>query len=144
VTIQLTPATDADLPWLEALRRAVYADLFTATWGGWDEARHQRHFADCWSRGHVQVVLSDGERVGMLQVFERPDALEVGEIQVLPACQGRGIGTHLLRDVLARARATGRRVVLSTGLKNASAIRLYDRLGFRRLPPTGTHVRFEG
>jgi ribosomal protein S18 acetylase RimI-like enzyme len=34
-------------------------------------------------------------------------------------------------------------VVLSTGLANTRAIRLYERLGFRHLAPTPTHARLE-
>lgn len=143
VRLDITPAAGADLPWLEALRREVYADLFTATWGAWDEARHQRHWAACLDRGQLHVVSLSGDRVGMLQIFERGDAVEVGEIQIAPAHQGQGLGTRLLRDLLARAHAQGKRVHLSTGLKNQRAIRLYERLGFRHLEPTATHARLE-
>jgi hypothetical protein len=38
----LVEATASDGDWLENLHRTVYQDLFQATWGGWDEARHQR------------------------------------------------------------------------------------------------------
>jgi len=40
----LRHATDADRAWLEELRRAAYKPLFDATWGDWDEDRHQRQF----------------------------------------------------------------------------------------------------
>lgn len=43
---QLVLAVREDEAWLEQLRRAVYQELFLATWGGWDEARHLRHCAE--------------------------------------------------------------------------------------------------
>lgn len=141
--LDVTPATAEDLPWLETLRRAVYADLFVATWGASDETRHQSHWTACLDRGQLRVVSLRGERVGMLQVFDHPDAVEVAEIQIALAQQGRGLGTLLLRDLLAGAHAQGKRVFLSTGLKNKGAIRLYERLGFRHLAPTATHARLE-
>ena len=52
-----------------------------------------------------------------------------------PAARGRGIGELLVTTCLDRARAAGkRRMVLSTDPRMTAAHRLYDRLGFRRLP----------
>jgi ribosomal protein S18 acetylase RimI-like enzyme len=135
----LKPATAADQPWLESLRRSVYQDLFLATWGRWDEARHLRHCAECWERGNIYTVELDRERVGMIQLHEYADRLEVGEIQIQPSHQGRGIGTRLLRDVQARAHAQRKTVALSTGLKNVRAVRLYERLGFQHVFQSETH-----
>jgi GNAT superfamily N-acetyltransferase len=137
------PATSEDRPWLEQLRRAVYRDLFFATWGGWDEARHLRHCTECWARGGIDCIEVDGERVGMIQLFERPDAVEIGEIQIQPAHQGRGIGTRLLLDTMAWARAQRKKVSLATGLKNHRAFALYQRLGFRHVARTETHDHME-
>jgi hypothetical protein len=89
VTHHLVPATAEDPPWLEQLRRAVYRDLFSATWGGWDEARHLRHCAECWALGGIYCIEVDGERIGMIQLLDRPDAVDIGEIQIQPTHQGR-------------------------------------------------------
>jgi ribosomal protein S18 acetylase RimI-like enzyme len=140
---RLIPTTHKDQEWLEQLRRAVYQDLFVATWGGWDEARHLRHCAECWERGEINVIEVDGVRAGMIQLFEHADAIEVGEIQIQPAHQGHGIGTRVLHDVIAKAHAQGKKVSLSTGLKNRRAFELYQRLGFRRVTQTDTHDHLE-
>jgi ribosomal protein S18 acetylase RimI-like enzyme len=52
-----------------------------------------------------------------------------------PAVRGRGVGELLVRACLDRARAAGkRRMVLSTDPRMRAAHRLYERLGFTRLP----------
>ena len=52
-----------------------------------------------------------------------------------PAAQGHGIGELLVRTCLERARTAGkRRMVLSTDRRMTAAQRLYERLGFVRLP----------
>ena len=52
-----------------------------------------------------------------------------------PAAQGRGIGELLVTICLDRARAAGkRRMVISTDPLMTTAHRLYERLGFTRLP----------
>ena len=140
---RLVSTNEDDRPWLDELRRAVYRDLFVATWGDWDEARHRRHFATCWERGDIRAVEIDGVRVGMIQLFELVDAVEIGEIQIHPSYQGRGIGTRLLQDTLDRAHAQGKRVTLSTGLQNRRAINLYQRLGFVPVAQTETHFHME-
>jgi ribosomal protein S18 acetylase RimI-like enzyme len=140
---RLISAVPADKPWLEALRRGVYKDLFVATWGGWDETRHFRHCAACWEQGDISIIEIDGERVGMIQLIERAESIEVGEIQIQPLHQGQGIGSRLLQDVLARARAQGKKVLLATGLQNRRAVRLYERLGFRHVFKTETHFHME-
>ena len=140
---QLVPIASEDRSWLEGLRRAVYHDLFIATWGSWDEARHLRHCNDCWERGEIFAIEIDGFRVGMIQLFEYADTVEIGEIQIQPSCQGRGIGTQLLQDTIARAHEQRKKVSLSTGLKNFRAIQLYERLGFTHVAQTKTHYHME-
>lgn len=140
---QTRDATSADEAWLEGLRRRAYADLFDDTWGGWDEARHSRQFSECIERGNISIIEVDGEPVGMVQLLEESDALEVGEIQIHPRHQNRGVGTSVLRDVMSSARARGRGVRLSVGLQNEKAIRLYDRLGFVSVGRSDTHLHMK-
>ncbi|MGH8226669.1 MAG: GNAT family N-acetyltransferase [Steroidobacteraceae bacterium] len=139
MSYRLVPATLEDRAWLEDLRRAVYRELFFATWGAWDEARHQRHTRDCWEQGGIFLIEIEHVRVGMIQVHDRPNTVEIGEIQVRPPEQGRGIGTHVLSDVIARSHSRRKSVSLSDGLRNERARRLYERLGFREVAQSDTH-----
>ena len=67
--------------------------------------------------------------------ISRPGELEFRMLAVAPSARGRGIGEALTRAVLDRARALGiRQVVLSSLDGMRSAHRLYERLGFERLP----------
>lgn len=136
----MVDASPEDATWLEDLRRRAYADLLDATWGGWDEARHSRHFSESLERGHISIIEAGGVRVGMIQVFVENDALEIGEIQIDPSHQGRGLGTSVLLDVMAKAGVQGRGVRLSVGLRNQKAIRLYERLGFSSEGQSDTHL----
>ncbi len=143
VSYQLVAATQEDRQWLERLRRSVYRDLFVATWGDWDESRHLRHCSECWDQGNIFRVEVGGVPVGMIQLLEGPEAIEVGEIQITPPYQGRGIGSGLLRDTVSKAQASGKKVTLATGLKNHRAFSLYQRLGFEHTGQTATHNLLE-
>lgn len=61
--------------------------------------------------------------------------LEFRALAVAPSMTGQGIGRRLVEAVIEAARREGRhRVVLSVLDSNTTARRLYERLGFRRLP----------
>ncbi|MEM8783109.1 MAG: N-acetyltransferase [Planctomycetota bacterium] len=139
----LVPTTVEDRPWLDELRRAAYLDLFVATWGGWDEERHTRHFNACLERGAISAIELDGIRVGMIQLSEQADAVEICEIQIHPSHQSRGIGTRLIQDTMAQTHAERKKVRLSAGLQNLRAVKLYRRLGFVEVAQTETHYHME-
>jgi ribosomal protein S18 acetylase RimI-like enzyme len=139
MTYQLVPALMEDQAWLERLRRDVYLELFVATFGSWDEVRHARQFSECLTRGGISIIKIDGMRVGMIQVFDQPDAVEVGEIQIQPSHQNQGIGNRVLTDAIARGHKQGKKILLSVALKNERAYRLYQRLGFQKVAHNDTH-----
>jgi ribosomal protein S18 acetylase RimI-like enzyme len=61
--------------------------------------------------------------------------LELVKLAVAPAARGLGLGRRLVEACLAFARAQGaERVVLLSNSRLAAALRLYERLGFRRAP----------
>ena len=71
----------------------------------------------------------------------RPGELDFRFLGVAPGARRRGIGETLVRHVLLLAQVRGvERVVLNTGPDMLEAQRLYDRLGFSRLPER--EVRF--
>ena len=65
----------------------------------------------------------------------RDGELEFRMLAVDPTARGRGVGEALVRAVLDRARTLALpRVILSSQQRMTAAHRLYERLGFRRLP----------
>jgi ribosomal protein S18 acetylase RimI-like enzyme len=79
------------------------------------------------------VIEADGTDAGWLVLHTMPDEVRVVDIMVLPALRGQGIGMAVLRGILASAAASGKPVRLNVYITNHAAIRLYERLGFRRI-----------
>ena len=69
---------------------------------------------------------------------------EYGELKrmyVRPEFRGRQYGERLVEHLAAHARAKGVTLLrLETGIHQQAAIRLYERLGFRRIPPFGPYT----
>jgi putative acetyltransferase len=68
---------------------------------------------------------------------------EYGEIKrmwVRPQFRGRGYGTLMLDHLADYAKGQGIRILrLETGIHQHAAIRLYEREGFKRIPPFGSY-----
>jgi ribosomal protein S18 acetylase RimI-like enzyme len=135
-------ATPADHAGIAALTVSVYVGGGLA---GGDYATELADVAGRADQAELLVVRDDGGRVvGSValvldgdfgEVTESDDEAAVRMLVVDPAVQGRGIGALLMTECLRRARAAGkRRMVLSTSTAMATAHRLYERLGFSRLP----------
>jgi ribosomal protein S18 acetylase RimI-like enzyme len=81
--------------------------------------------------GSVALVLSGD--FGEITASDEEAAFRM--LVVDPAARGQGVGQLLVSACLARARAAGkRRMVISTDPRMTTAHRLYERLGFTRLP----------
>ena len=66
---------------------------------------------------------------------------EVKRMYVRPRFRGGGLGERILERLADEARAHGIAVLrLETGIHQRAAIALYERVGFRRIPPFGPYT----
>jgi ribosomal protein S18 acetylase RimI-like enzyme len=84
-------------------------------------------------------VLDDGEPVGRLYLDVRDDEHRLIDIALLPASRGQGLGSKLMKDVLAAAAADGGKLVRIHVEENNPAMRLYKRLGFEKIEEQGVY-----
>jgi putative acetyltransferase len=87
--------------------------------------------------GRILIAVLQGQTVGCCALLAmEPGEFEVAKMAVMETFQGAGIGRRLLQTVIASARASGAtRLYLETNRKLEPAIRLYESVGFRHLPP---------
>ena len=129
-TPSLRPAVEADLPFLVELRLATMAPHFARQ--GLDvSADEHRQRAES-GLENATVIEVDGHPVGVIKLLQDTRTWTIEQFQVVPAHQGRGLGTTVLRAVIAEARHANALLHLSVLKKNPAA-RLYARLGFRTL-----------
>jgi ribosomal protein S18 acetylase RimI-like enzyme len=126
-----------DFEFLWQLHNAALKKYVAATWG-WNETRQRRLFAESFNPEEGVIVVADGKDAGFLRVFEKEAETVLISIRLLPEFQNRGIGTKLIKDVLAASLAKNKPVRLQV-LKINPARNLYEKLGFKVFGETGTH-----
>jgi putative acetyltransferase len=89
--------------------------------------------------GEIFFALQAGTVVGTCAAIAQDDGqFELAKLCVTPAAQGGGIGRTLANAVIEFARERGaRRVVLVSSSRLATALRLYEALGFKHRPFPG-------
>lgn len=121
------------VPWDDAQKEAFVRMQFKA-----QHEHYHTHYADA----DYQLILSDGRPVGRLYVHRRPDELHIIDIALLPEHRNAGIGSALLKDLLAEAERAGIPVGIYVERFNP-AQRLYERLGFSQVGDEGIYYRME-
>ncbi|MCP3103216.1 GNAT family N-acetyltransferase [Myxococcus sp. K15C18031901] len=81
-----------------------------------------------------RVALVDGAPAGLVLMARRGRVSRVAGMGIVPAWRGRGLGAEMLKPLMEEARSRGDcRMVLEVIEQNAPAVKLYERLGFRRV-----------
>lgn len=136
-------ATRADLDFAFETLRASMRPYLEAAFGPWDDAAERARFAPTFDPRTHRILRCDGEDAGLVAVETHVDRVELERLFMLPRFQGRGLGTALVRALLARARASGLAVRVVVLRSNPGAIRFYDALGFRTVTETTAHLHME-
>jgi GNAT superfamily N-acetyltransferase len=121
------------VPWSAAEKDAFLRQQFQA-----QHAFYQEHYEGA----RFEVILRDGQPIGRLYVARWAAEVRIVDIALLPEHRGAGIGTAILRDLLAEAGATGKPVRIHVERLNP-ARRLYERLGFVSIEDKGVYYLME-
>jgi GNAT superfamily N-acetyltransferase len=140
--VSLRPSTAEDLGFLMRLHEAAMWRYVEQTYGHWNASLQRRSFLERTRPEAHEIVELDGRPIGCLKVRVTDNTLHLDRVFLLPEVQRRGIGTALVRGVIARARSRSLPVRLRVFPVNP-ARRLYERLGFRQTHSTGTHLYME-
>jgi len=119
----------AQVPWSDELKAQFCRMQFAA-----QHQYYQEHYAGA----SFDVIELEGQPIGRLYVARWPEEIRVVDIGLLPEYRGRGIGSALLQRVLTDADAIGKPVTIHVEQFNP-ALRLYERLGFRKAGEVGAY-----
>lgn len=146
-TVTLRPATPADYHFMrllygstreEEMKQFPFDEFrkkeFLDQQFGAQYQHYQLHYPTC----EKNIIEKDGQPVGRLWVDEWRDQIRLVDIALMPEHRGSGIGSALVRDVLDRGAKAGKPVTIHVESYNP-ALRMYERLGFRKVDTNGVY-----
>lgn len=119
--------------WSSEMKDAFIRQQFNA-----QHAWYQEHYTGA----EFLVILVNGVPSGRLYVHRREKEIRLVDITLLPEYRNTGLGTAVLRDLLAEGEAAGKPVTIHVEIYNP-AMRLYERLGFRPIEERGPYRLLE-
>lgn len=126
--LQLTPAGEEDFEALLALRMAAMRESLTRL-GHFDPQRARERLSRGFNPRHTRHILRDGDLVGFVVVIPRQHDWLLDHLYIHPSAQGEGIGSWVMRQVLAEADVHEMPMSVSA-LRHTDATRFYLRHGF--------------
>ncbi len=135
----LRQVAEGDKEWLYVLRVDAYRDVIERQFGSWDDRLQRQMFEESWKPDIARVISVGEADVGLLVVREHEEELWLEEIQLSNAARNRGLGSCVVHNLLERARAAGKPLLLQVLHGNYRAMHLYQRLGFLHVRTTHTH-----
>ena len=143
----LRPITESDLPFLlEVYVTARTEELAQVPWSETEkrefltsqfQAQHY-HYQKYYAAASFSIIEQNGHPIGRFYVDRWPNEIRIVDIALLPNYRNQGIGTHLLRQILAEGETANKTVSIHVEKYNP-AYRLYSRLGFQKISETGVY-----
>lgn len=119
--------TAADFDELAALRIAAMRESLERV-GRFDPERARERLRKTFHPEHTQFILLDGERIGFYTFRPGAEGFSLDHLYIHPTCQSQGVGSCVLRRLMARADDGGIPVRLGA-LRGSASNCFYQRHG---------------
>jgi len=134
---------ETDREWAYALKSESYREVVERQFGPWNEEFQRALFATRWKAESSRIIILKDTLVGLIAMENREEHLWLDELQIAREWRGRGLGSLIIRDLLAQAKATQKPLRLQVLKSNDRAEALYRRLGFMAVSESETHLHME-
>jgi ribosomal protein S18 acetylase RimI-like enzyme len=152
VTVSLRPVTDTDREFLIAVYGSTRArELAQVEWEEgqkdafirWQFERQDEEYRQRFPDARYDVILVDGVPAGRIWVGQDDKQIRLLDIALLTEFQNRGVGTHLLRQLMDEATQSNKVLRHMVFVLNDNAHRFYERLGFVVIEDLGGYKHME-
>ncbi|MGH6664434.1 MAG: GNAT family N-acetyltransferase [Pseudolabrys sp.] len=126
----MRPATAADYDFTHRVHHSGMRWIAERLFGPWDDAAQDEKFKRQFVLAEVRIIAVGSTDVGYLQLGIGDEELFLRELHIDAPFQNRGIGTEVLRLVLAETKTAGKPLIVAV-VKINPARGLYERCGFR-------------
>lgn len=94
-------------------------------------------------KARFDIIELDGEPIGRIVVDRPGDRLDIVDQAIVRRLRNNGLGTAIMRSLLAEAGTQKQSVRLMVGSSNDPSLRLYLRLGFVPIESTPMYIAME-
>jgi ribosomal protein S18 acetylase RimI-like enzyme len=152
VSVSLRPATVADREFLIAVYDSTRAEeLAQVAWEEgqkeafvrWQFERQDEEYRQRFPNARYDVILVDGVPAGRIWIGIDEKQIRLLDIGLLTHFQNRGVGTHLMRQLMAEATQANKVLRHMVFMLNENAHRFYERLGFVVIEDLGAYKHME-
>ena len=128
--ITLRAAVAADFGFARGIHHAGMRWLGERLHGRWDDVVQDERFKQKFVLGEVRIIVAGSDDAGYLQTAVEAGDVVIKELHIDEAFRNRGIGTKVLRMLLAEARRMAKPMTVTVVVFNP-ALAFYQRAGFR-------------
>jgi ribosomal protein S18 acetylase RimI-like enzyme len=128
-TFTLRRSSVDDAPLFYRVIDLTMREFILTAWGRWDDARVRRESSEKSLSPNAKIVLVADIAVGVFMVDRCPTHIQLEQIYLLPEYQRMGIGTALLKNLIAEA-SQSRMPIRLHGMVVNPAKSFYEQLGF--------------
>lgn len=152
MNISLRPVTPADREFLLAVYGGTRErELSQVAWEEgqkeafilWQFERQAEEYNQRFPDARYNVILVDGVPAGRIWVGGDDKQIRLLDIAIIPEFQNRGVGTYLLRQLMAEATQAQKVLRHMVFVLNDNAHRFYERLGFVVIEDLGGYKHME-
>jgi ribosomal protein S18 acetylase RimI-like enzyme len=127
--VLLSAASDNDFDFVYELKKIAYKEYIDQTWG-WDDTFQIKFHKENFSAGNTKIIKAGHQPIGSVDVKEGDSNIFISGLYLLPEYQSKGIGSTIIRALMAEAELKKKRLELEVLRVNTRAQNLYKRLGF--------------
>ncbi len=127
--LQLIPAEESHREFSYQVKKSAYGDYIKEIWG-WEESAQREFHAQDWLNKKPSIITYDSRPIGTILITENEDHIEIAQFIIVSEYQNKGIGSHILKDIMDRADHSGRVIKLQY-LRINPVASLYSRMGFQ-------------
>ena len=152
INVALRPITPEDDEFLLAVYTSTRAEeLAQVSWEpgqkeifvAWQFGLQRQEYDARYPEARYQVILVNGQPAGRIWVGEDDTQIRLLDIGLLEQFQNRGVGTYLLKQLIAEAAEKNKALRHMVFVLNNNAHRFYERLGFVVIEDVGGYKHME-
>lgn len=104
-------------------------------------AQHS-HYSNAYKGAELNIIEYNKDDVGRLYLWETETQIRIMDIALLQDFRGKGIGTNILNRLIKKSIKSNKKLNIHVEYNNP-ALRLYERLGFKKTDDTGVYFFME-